>query len=131
MVGQKLTELRRLRRAADLTQRDLADMSGVSEYAVNSAETGRHMPHYANLEKLAGALGVEVAAILPKGGAPKSERETDGHHEVRTARSSAEVITASSNAVVDRETLRTALHAVEAGLLSADAAEDRLMAGVA
>jgi transcriptional regulator with XRE-family HTH domain len=136
-VVTKMSELRRLRRDRNLSQRELAEKAGVSKFTVYSAEGGRHVPHYENLVKLANALGVELEAILPKGTAPQSgsdyDNEAGGRTQFRTSGSHMGVVTSKASATVNVsvETLRTALHAVEAGLLSADAAEERLLASVA
>lgn len=129
----KLTELRRLRRAAELTQRELADRAGVSESVVFGAETGRHVPHYGNMEKLAEALGVDVVEILPKAAPPASESDATqgGRHMVRTARSHMEPITSRATVEVNPDELDAALTAVAAGWMTPDAAKEKLLAGVA
>jgi transcriptional regulator with XRE-family HTH domain len=134
-TGIRMTELRRIRRAQDLTQEELAKKAGVSLRVVNDAERGEFMPRAQNLIKIANALGVGVEDILPKASASESDyvNEAGGVSQFRTAGSYVGPITGSSHArvEVDAETLRAALHGVEAGLLTAEEAEERLLAGVA
>jgi len=54
----------RLRRMAQLTQRELAEMAGVSLSAVQSVESGRHAPTTMTLETLARALRCEVSDLV-------------------------------------------------------------------
>jgi putative transcriptional regulator len=137
VVRMKMDEMRRLRRAAELTQQELADRAGVSKWTVHSAENGHHVPHFGTITKLADALGVPAETIFPKGNAPRSSASEaagrEGTHQSRTARSYVAPITGASGAtvVVDLEAFRDALRSVELGILSADAAEERLLAGVA
>ena len=132
----KMTEMRRIRREQELSQKELAERAGVVPSVVYSAEAGRHMPRYENLEKLAHALGVEVADILPKERAPESKsdyvNEAGGVSQFRTGGSHVEPITGSSSATVtvNLERLRTILFAVEEDLLTAAQAEEKLLAGV-
>ncbi|KIC69995.1 helix-turn-helix transcriptional regulator [Kocuria rhizophila] len=53
--------IRRARREAGLTQKDLADLSGVSERTVRAIETGRGNPTVAALVATAGVLGLRVS----------------------------------------------------------------------
>jgi transcriptional regulator with XRE-family HTH domain len=51
--------LRELRRAKLLSQRDLAELAGVSQKTIVDIETGKNHPHPSTLRKLAKALKVE------------------------------------------------------------------------
>lgn len=57
-------QLRKLRKAAGLTQRELGDRIGVSPQAVTQWETGVKFPSVANLAKLADVLETTTDAIL-------------------------------------------------------------------
>ncbi|MGI6151208.1 MAG: helix-turn-helix domain-containing protein [Christensenellales bacterium] len=54
----------RMRKAANLTQMELADRMGVSFQAVSNWERGQTMPDISRLSELAHALGTTVDAIL-------------------------------------------------------------------
>lgn len=56
--------LRRARAAGGLTQRELAKASGLTQRAVNYFETGRRVPNFASLLKLARGLGMRAADLL-------------------------------------------------------------------
>lgn len=60
-MAKRLKEWRKKR---DLSQRDLADASGVSREYIARIELGQHDPTLSTLEKLAKALKVKVAALL-------------------------------------------------------------------
>ena len=47
-----------------LSQRELADESGVSREYIARIELGQHDPTLSTLEKLANALGVKVAKLI-------------------------------------------------------------------
>lgn len=79
--------LRRLRRAAGLTQETLAEKSGLSGQAVGALERGdRRFPHRATLDRLADALGLAgderaefaAAAARPGNSAREVPRELPG-----------------------------------------------------
>jgi transcriptional regulator with XRE-family HTH domain len=59
-------ELRRLRTERGWSQQDLADRSGVDRATISLAEGGRRGPRIETMEKLAKAMGVEVADFFPK-----------------------------------------------------------------
>ena len=62
--------LRQLREAKVLSQRELAEKSGVSPTTIINIETGKIRPHPSTLRKLAEALGVapeELAGHLKSG----------------------------------------------------------------
>jgi transcriptional regulator with XRE-family HTH domain len=60
--GQKLSAARR---NAELTQEDLAELSGLHRTQIGHLEAGKSLPFLDTLLKLAGALGVEAAELLP------------------------------------------------------------------
>jgi transcriptional regulator with XRE-family HTH domain len=70
-----MDELRMIRLAKRISQRELAAMSGVSRSAIATAELGRHMPNWSTLEKIAKALGVSVADLVPEMETPSSKDE--------------------------------------------------------
>jgi transcriptional regulator with XRE-family HTH domain len=63
-------ELRRIRKERGLTQRGLADASGVDPATISLIETGKRRPHLETLDSLALVLGVEVVDLLGKAQAP-------------------------------------------------------------
>lgn len=63
-VGQRV---RHRRRAAGLSQAELADRSGVSRQAVGALEAGRHLPRVDAALALAAALGTTVEDLLAIG----------------------------------------------------------------
>ena len=56
--------LQELRERQGLTQRDLADKSGVSREYIARLETARQDPTLSTLETLAKALGVKVSRLI-------------------------------------------------------------------
>ena len=65
-----MEELTRIRAERGWTQQRLADESGVNKATINQIERGRRSPNVETLEKLAVALGAEVADFFPKAQAP-------------------------------------------------------------
>ena len=61
-----MQELRRIRKERGLTQRGLADASGVDPATISLIETGKRRPHLETLDSLALVLGVEVVEFFPK-----------------------------------------------------------------
>jgi transcriptional regulator with XRE-family HTH domain len=61
-----LEELRRMREEARFTQVSLSKASGVDRATINKIEQGHRSPTIDTLEKLADALGREVADFFPK-----------------------------------------------------------------
>jgi len=55
--------IRELRTEAYLSQKELAERSGVHRTTIMRLELGRQKPHGSTLRKLAGALGVEPVII--------------------------------------------------------------------
>ncbi|MFI0776235.1 helix-turn-helix domain-containing protein [Streptomyces sp. NPDC021212] len=62
--------LRRVRRARDLTQSDVAKVVGVSDPAVASWETGHSSPDSEKLPALARVLGQDLDEMFPRAGLP-------------------------------------------------------------
>ncbi len=62
--------LKRMREERGWSQQKLADASGVNKATINQIERGRRSPNVETLEKLASALGAEVADFFPKAQAP-------------------------------------------------------------
>jgi transcriptional regulator with XRE-family HTH domain len=65
-----MEELTRIRNERGWSQQRLADESGVNKATINQIERGRRSPNVETLEKLADALGAEVADFFPKAQAP-------------------------------------------------------------
>ena len=59
--------LRRLRKSAGITQRDLAAAPGVGRVTVARIERGLRSPRYATLESIAEGLGLPIEALLVDG----------------------------------------------------------------
>jgi transcriptional regulator with XRE-family HTH domain len=59
-IGERL---KKFRTAAGLSQKQLADRSGMSEPAIRNYELGNRYPNGKQLEKIAGALGISPLAI--------------------------------------------------------------------
>src|SRR5215212_422518 len=68
--SKSMKELTRIRKDCGLSQQRLADASGVNKATINQIERGRRSPNVETLEKLAAALGAEVADLFPKAQAP-------------------------------------------------------------
>jgi transcriptional regulator with XRE-family HTH domain len=56
--GRKLKELRALRQDRALSQRDLAQLAGVTQSTINRLEVGHQTAYPVTVRKLAKALGV-------------------------------------------------------------------------
>ena len=63
-IDQLKTQLKVQRAMRDLTQADLAAMSGTTRKSVNAIETGRMVPSTALALKLARALNVSVETLF-------------------------------------------------------------------
>lgn len=81
--------LRRLRERVGLTQKELAEMVGVSHTLVGQVETGRLVPSVATLTRLAGVLGVSPCYFLIENAGTRTVALEDhfnralSHREVR------------------------------------------------
>lgn len=69
--------MRHYRKLQGMTQRELADRAGTTQYTVSEIELGHRDPHPSTLRKLASVLGVEVADLFkevdnPLANAPQS-----------------------------------------------------------
>src|SRR5215210_9369638 len=85
MDGPKpMRELTRIREERGLSQQALADASGVNKATINQIERGRRSPNLETLEKLAGALAVELADFFPKVQAPLLDPDEERRQD-RTA----------------------------------------------
>jgi DNA-binding XRE family transcriptional regulator len=61
-VGDRIREARR---KAGLTQKELAQRSGLRQSHISRLERGRHSPSFVTLEKIAEALGIPVSQLDP------------------------------------------------------------------
>ena len=59
--GQRL---KTLRKQAGITQEQLAETTGLTIESISNIERGLHGPTFANLEKIAKAINVEVKALF-------------------------------------------------------------------
>jgi transcriptional regulator with XRE-family HTH domain len=75
-VGERLRDIRRLRRA---TLKTISDRAGVSESFLSQVERGRASASIASLQRIAAALGVSVADLFEPGGtvAPRVLRQAE------------------------------------------------------
>lgn len=62
--------VRRTRRDLDITQKELAEKSGVSFQAINRIERGKAKPQLETVAKLADALGVDLKWLIAGDGVP-------------------------------------------------------------
>ena len=69
-----MEEIRRIRKERGLTQRGLANASGVDQATISMVESGKRRPHLETLDSLADALGVEVGDFFPKAEAVSLEQ---------------------------------------------------------
>lgn len=72
------TRLRQLREAAGLTQKDLVERTRIAQRSITRYETDASAPSWQAVVMLAGAIGVEPAALLP----PARRRGTAGQCRV-------------------------------------------------
>jgi transcriptional regulator with XRE-family HTH domain len=59
-------QVKRVRERALLTQQELADRAGIGLTTLNRIENDHAEPHFRTIRKLAKALGVDPAALIPK-----------------------------------------------------------------
>lgn len=69
--GKRLQELRK---AAGLTQKELAEKAGLSQNGISNWETGDRDPVWSIVQALAAALGVDCSEFQEKKPKPKVER---------------------------------------------------------
>ena len=69
--------IKQLRRAAGLTQKELAEMLGISNVTLSRWETGTKVPLLPNVIELAGLFGVTLDDIYPM-------KKGEGSHAERT-----------------------------------------------
>jgi transcriptional regulator with XRE-family HTH domain len=67
-LGERLRAIRLLRRR---TLRDVAETAGVSESFLSQLERGRSSASVATLQRLAGALGIEISDLFAADGLPR------------------------------------------------------------
>ncbi len=81
-IGQSL---KRWREARGVSQRDLADRSGVSHITIARIETGRQDPTVGLLARLAGALRIRLADLFatPRRPLPRSAKRVRPTHSRR------------------------------------------------
>ena len=70
--------IRAARRAADMTQEDLAARLGCTQTAVSYWEAGKRDPGIPDLLRIAVALGVTAASLLPDTAPPAAEQAAQG-----------------------------------------------------
>ena len=75
-------QLRALRGARQMSQEQLADAAGMHRTHVSLIERNRRSVRLESLERLAKALGVEPAEIIPSASKPKGKR-----HDAASSRS--------------------------------------------
>lgn len=61
LLGQRIKELRKLNK---LTQEELAEAVGIDPKHLSSIETGRNSPTLLTLEKISGALNVQIKTLF-------------------------------------------------------------------
>jgi transcriptional regulator with XRE-family HTH domain len=59
-------QVKRTRERALLTQQELADRAGIGLTTLNRIENDHAEPHFRTIRKLAKALGVDPAALIPE-----------------------------------------------------------------
>ena len=60
------SQLKKMRERALLTQEELAQRASIGTATLNRIEKDRVEPHFRTIRKLATALGVDPAELLPK-----------------------------------------------------------------
>ena len=63
MTSELITTLAQARKAARITQADLAERAGLSRMAVQRTETGDVDPRFSTLQEMARVLGLELIAV--------------------------------------------------------------------
>lgn len=67
-------KLREVRQEKSVSQEKLAELAGLHRTYVSSVERGERNISLLNIEKLATALGVSMAALMPGSGSKPSKR---------------------------------------------------------
>jgi len=60
------TQVKRERERALLTQQELAEQAGIGLTTLNRIENDHAEPHFRTIRKLARALGIDPAVLIPK-----------------------------------------------------------------
>jgi len=60
-IGERIRELRKLRR---LTQKQLAEMTGIAEITIRQYESGKYTPKIAKIQMIASALDTDIGYLL-------------------------------------------------------------------
>ena len=81
--------LREERRAAGLSQRDVAERTGVSDAYLSQVERGRHEPSLRVLTAVASTLGLSLEALLARAGIIEPG---DGDHAARLPSTEAAIL---------------------------------------
>ena len=63
MISELITTLAQARKAARITQADLAERAGLSRMAVQRTETGDVDPRFSTLQEMARVLNMELVAV--------------------------------------------------------------------
>ena len=58
-------KIREARKAANLTQKQLAEKSGIIETTIRKYEIGKQKPKFENIEKIAAALNISPTELMP------------------------------------------------------------------
>src|SRR5215203_6197753 len=111
--------IRKLRQERGWTQTMLAVKSGASIATISKIERGGRRPSADTLGRIAEALDVEVSRLFLPGSMTRGEGLVWG--------SDALVGGSEGKVRVGRAELSAALHAVETGLMTADAAAEKLL----
>ena len=65
-MAKKLTELKRIRKAKGLTQKDVAEKLGIATHSYTRYECGVRRPNIDKLLKIANILDVKASDLLEK-----------------------------------------------------------------
>ncbi len=120
--------LKEIRRQKGLSQKDLADESGVGQDTISGIESGRHEPRPSTLRKLAAALDVEVADFFREPVRPLAEAPEPGQPKERSPVNISAASGGASGVSVDVEELRRVMTLVARQEISVDDAMRRLRA---
>lgn len=67
-VGENIRKFRKLQ---GLTQKKLAELSGLNEVTIRSYEAGKYNPKFENIKKIADALGLYITNLIELENAPE------------------------------------------------------------